>query len=132
MFRFHLGPVLHSVLCPPPALFPIPLIRTIFATDDEIRNRHACIPARRRLGRTGFTIPFVLPSRLRAVSGRTYERRIDKNARGLFADERTQTPFFHLSRFSPDVPLRSLRLSLGSFPPFLNVTLLLSCPLLYI
>lgn len=54
-----------------------------------------------------------------------YERRIDKNVRGLSANERTQTPFFYLSRFSPGVPLLCpLRPPLVLFPPSLNVTLL--------
>lgn len=47
-----------------------------------------------------------------------YERRIDKNVRGLSANERTQTPFFYLSRFSPGVPLLlPSSPSFSSFPP---------------
>lgn len=111
------------------ALFPILLIRAIFATD-EIRNRRAYIarPSTPTTWPDGI-YDSICPAMAFMSGQRPYERRIDKNVRGLFADERTQTPFFYLSRFSPDVPLLSLRLFFSSFSPILTVTLVLSAPL---
>lgn len=111
------------------ALFPILLIRTIFATD-EIRNRRAYIarPSTPTTWPDGI-YDSICPAMALMSGQRSYERRIDKNVRGLFAGERTQTPFFYLSRFSPDVPWLSLRLFFSSFSPILNVTLVLSAPL---